>query len=196
MASSFSVYHMTLSANIGQGVLVGKWRKCQRAIYYLPVLAPFYHSTTHTFRLLHMRVKRYLSRYPALVAASLIVYGSMSLVGCLPVAPCMHTGANASSFAYQPSHRPNALNNCLVRAVGFPRLFGLRSTLSPSRTTSITTSACFTLPTSSCLAACDYILSNPLGPSIRRASGHCTLTTCLLPSSHPQRMHLRPLRPA
>lgn len=38
---------------------------------------PFYHSTTHTFRLSHMLVKRYLMalfRYGWQVAASLIVY--------------------------------------------------------------------------------------------------------------------------
>jgi hypothetical protein len=34
---------------------------------YLPVLEAFSHSATHTFRLKHMLVKRYLSRYAAMV---------------------------------------------------------------------------------------------------------------------------------
>jgi len=82
----------------------------------------------------------------------------------------------APSPSSPPSHhRRDALDdNCLVRAVGFPRLFGLRSTLSPSRT-GITTSACFTL-SSSFVSCCLF------PPSTRRASGHCTLAIYRLPS--------------
>jgi hypothetical protein len=52
----------------------------------------YHHPPTHTFRLAHMPVKRYLSRYPAMVAASLIVHHSISLVGCRSVHACMHGG--------------------------------------------------------------------------------------------------------
>ena len=73
------------------------------------------------------------------------------------------------------------LDNCLVRAVGFPRLFGLPSTFKPARA-SITTSACFTLSTSPCLAACDYIsiprrLPSP-SPRVGQLHVHCLITCC------------------
>jgi hypothetical protein len=77
------------------------------------------------------------------------------------------------------------LDNCLVRAVGFPRLFGLPSTFKPARA-SITTSACFTLLTSPCLAACDYLLHiNPSQTTVPFAARRATarsLPHYLLPS--------------
>jgi hypothetical protein len=139
------------------------------------------HPSTHTFLLAHMPVKRYLSRYPATVAASLIVHHGISLVGCRSLHACS-TGANADLFRLVDLPPTRCLLIiALFAPLDSPRFFGLPSTLSPTRA-SITTSACFTLLTSPCLAACDY--QTLFDCSLRRASGHYTLINYLPSITH------------
>jgi hypothetical protein len=144
--------------------------------------------STHTFRLAHMPVKRYQSRYPAMVAASLIVHHSISLVGCRSLHACS-TGANADLLRLVDLPPTRCLLIiALFAPLDSPRFFGLPSTLSPTRA-SITTSACFTLSTSPCLAACDY--QTLVDSSLRRASG--SYITCHpSPTAHASFRQLRP----
>ena len=100
-------------------------------------------------------------------------------MGCLlSLHACTWGLMQAPSPSSPPTTDEMHLIIALFAPLDSPDFFGLPSTLSPSRT-SITTSACFTLPTSSCLAACNcyqLLFDRPL--AARRATAHSPSTDC------------------